>query len=78
MKYFHSYRQTNNVSYVEVFAVIYDQVSKYIDIAKAHAYSNNTTKIRYACADCKNEKVWVDNTRVIGHLVMRGFMMGYC
>lgn len=35
-----------------------DEVSKFIDISKAHVYSNNTTKVHCPYVDYKNEKVW--------------------
>lgn len=46
-----------------------DEVSKFNDIIKAHAENNNMTEIHYLCADYKNEKVWIDVTKVMKHLV---------
>lgn len=54
-----------------------DKVSKFNDIAKTHAENNNTTEIHCLCADHKNEKVRIDVTEVMKHLVIRGFMDDY-
>jgi hypothetical protein len=54
-----------------------DEVSKFIDIATTHAYNNNVTEIHCPFTDCKNEKVWIDGSRIRDQLVTRGFMKGY-
>ena len=52
-------------------------VSKFVEVAKEHAHSNRTKKIRCPCFDCKNNIVW-ENTDVIKtHLIQRGFIADY-
>ena len=53
------------------------QVSKLIDIAKAHAETENNRGFYCPCDDCKNEIVWKNLTKVNEHLVTRGFMKKY-
>jgi hypothetical protein len=53
------------------------EVSKFYDIAKAHAENNNMTEIYCLCADHRNEKVRIDVTEVMKHLVIRGFIDDY-
>ena len=66
-----------DVSFAEVFAAIYEEVSKFIDIVKAHAEKNNKRWIYCPCARCKNEMLWAYLTTVMEHLVSRGFMDNY-
>lgn len=54
-----------------------DELSKFINVTKEHTCKKNLREIHCPCVDCKNEIVWTDVSRVMDHLVIRGFMDKY-
>ena len=53
------------------------EVSKFIDVARAHAASLGRKEIICPCVDCKNKKVFTVPEEIKSHLVKRGFTPDY-
>jgi hypothetical protein len=53
------------------------EAAKFVELAKAHAASENLRSIFCPCKVCKNEILLQDLNEVLSHIVERGFKKGY-